>query len=328
MTRFLSCRSIVRRGLLPAILGATLILNMIAAQAQAAETSCPPQASPPTPQQMQEAGARAKDRGLLWRITKDGRSSHLYGTIHVGTLDWAFPGPKVRAALMDAEAVAFELDPLDPAIQTGLRSAGASAPARLPSAQAAQLGRLIERACLPEQALAAMHPMLQAMTVMLVEASRDGLQVAYGQELVLAGFSRSRKLRTVSLETPERQLAALIPKDAALAERYLASTLEQIDSGQGRRVLARLAAAWERGDLDEIADYERWCGCVKSTDDKTMMAALNDERNPDMADKIAALHGQGRRAFVAVGALHMTGPKALPELMRARGFQVERIEFR
>ncbi len=305
-------------------------LGPLAARAQGkAATSCPPQATAPTPQQIQEAQARAKDRGFLWRASKDGRTHHLYGTIHVGKLDWAFPGPKLRAALQDTQVVAFELDPFDPAIQAGLRGGGAGAAAlQLPAALSERLARQIDRACLPAQALAGMHPMMQAMTAMIVDAARDGLQVGYGQEFALAGYARARQLRTVSLETPERQMAALIPSDAAAAERHLAATLDQLDSGLARRVLARLAQAWEGGDLATVAGYEQWCECVETAEDRAMLTALNDERNPAMAERIESLHREGQRLFVAVGALHMTGAKALPELLRARGFRVERVDFR
>lgn len=303
-----------------------LSIGLVALTAQAQDAaSCPPQARPPTPQQLQEAQARARDRGFLWRVRKDGRTHHLYGSIHVGTLDWAMPGPRVRAALLDAQAIALEIDPLDPAIQEGLR-AGPAAP-RLAPALAEQLSRQVQRACLPAQALAGLHPMMQAMTVLVMEAARDGLHVGYGQEVVLAGFARARGLRVISLETPERQLKALIPDDPAQAERAVALTVDQIDSGLSRRMLRRMAAAWERGDLEELADYERWCDCMNTAEEKALLAALNDERNPAMADTIAALHDEGRRLFVAVGALHMTGPKALPALLRARGFQVDRVAF-
>jgi uncharacterized protein len=308
------------------LLACLIALAASSSQAQPAD-SCPPRATAPTPQQVQAAQAQARDRGFLWRISKDGRTHHLFGTIHVGKLEWAFPGAKLRAALGDAQTVAFELDPLDPAVQGSLRSAGPDN-TQLPAALDAQLTRELERACIPAQALAGLHPMMQAMTAMMAGAARDGLHVAYGQEIVLAGAARAHQLRTVSLETPERQLAALIPADATQAEHYLASTLEQMQSGQGRQVLLRMAAAWERGDLPEIENYERWCDCVKTDDDRAMLTALNDERNPAMADRIEALHGEGQRLFIAVGALHMTGPKALPALLKARGFRVERVDFR
>jgi uncharacterized protein YbaP (TraB family) len=309
---------------------ATLLAALVGLAAGATHAqdgaNCPPQATPPTPQQLQQAQARAKDRGFLWRVSKDGRTHHLYGTIHVGTLDWAVPGPRVRTALLDAQAIALEIDPLDPGIQNSLRGGGSAAP-KLAPALAEQLARQVRRACLPAQMLSGLHPMMQAMTVLVMEAARDGLHAGYGQEFMLAGFARARGLNVVSLETPERQLAALVPADPVQAERAVALTVEQLDSGLARRVLQRMAAAWERGDLDELADYERWCDCMNTAEERALLVALNDERNPAMADKVTALHGEGRRLFVAVGALHMTGPKALPELLRARGFQVERVAF-
>jgi uncharacterized protein len=315
----------MKRWLVGAALG--FAAGVSAAQGAAAGSSCPPQAQPPTAAQAQQALARTTDRGFLWRITRDGRTSHLYGTIHVGALDWAFPGAKVRAALEGSQTLALEIDPLDPAVQADLRRADGAKPA-VPAALAERLARQRDRACLPAAALAAMHPILQAMTVMLVDAARDGLHIAYGLEYALAGFARQRGMPVVSLETAQRQLDALIPKDAAQAERTLASTLDQLDDGTARRVLKRMADAWERGDLTTIETYERWCDCVKTDEDRAALRALNDERNPALADKIAALHGGGQRVFAAVGALHMTGPQALPALMAARGFRVERIEFR
>ena len=57
------------------------------------------------------------------------------------------------------------------------------------------------------------------------------------------------------------------------------------------------------------------------------MRRLNDERNPALADGIEAQHRRGRRVLAAVGALHMTGPQALPVLLAQRGFKVERVGF-
>jgi uncharacterized protein YbaP (TraB family) len=92
-------------------------------------------------------------------------------------------------------------------------------------------------------------------------------------------------------------------------------------------VLRRLAEAWEQGDLAALEDYLAWCECGDSEADREFMRRLNDERNGPLADGIAALHERGQRIFAAVGALHMTGPQALPALLAARGFRVERVAF-
>ena len=53
-----------------------------------AEKSCPPEAEKPTVAATQAAMGSARDHGFLWRITKDGHASFLYGTIHVAKFDW------------------------------------------------------------------------------------------------------------------------------------------------------------------------------------------------------------------------------------------------
>ena len=305
-----------------AILG---LAGALLAHAQGSN-ECPQPLAQPTPQQLQEAAARARDRGVLWRVSKDGRTHHLYGTIHVGTLDWMFPGPKLREAMMAAEVIALEIDPTDPSVQAALARAGNAPRPELASPLVERIKQQIDRACLPP-ALHTAHPMVQAITLSVVEAMRANLRPEFGQELALAGFARARGLPVASLETPERQMAALMPADPAKIPTLMTRMLDQLDAGQSRRYLRRLTELWERGDLDELAGYERWCECVSTPEEKAMMAAINDDRNPQMADKIAELHGNGKVLLVAVGALHMTGPKSLTSLLTGRGFRVERVTF-
>ena len=304
------------------------ILGMAGAMLAQAQGSneCPQPLAQPTPQQLQEAASRARDRGVLWRVSKDGRTHHLYGTIHVGTLDWMFPGPKLREAMMAAQVVALEIDPTDPSVQAAVARAGNMPRPELASALVERMKQQIERACLPP-ALHTAHPMIQAITLSVVEAMRANLRPEFAQELALAGFARARGVPVTSLETPERQIAALMPADPARIPTLMTRMLDQLEAGQSRRYLRRLTELWERGDLDELAGYERWCECVSTSEEKAMMAAINDDRNPQIADKITELHANGKVLLVAVGALHMTGPKSLTSLLTGRGFSVERVAF-
>jgi uncharacterized protein len=297
----------------------------LASLAPLASADCPPAPSqPPSAAQMQQAQARARDRGLLWRISKDGRSAYLYGTIHVGTLDWAMPGPLLRAALQDSSMLALELDPTDPAIQQQL-AAGISRTLTLDAALSQRLARRVAAACLPEGALASLHPLMQAVTLTLIEARRDGLDPAYAQELALAGMAQTRQWPVISLETVPQQLDALLPADEDEARRLIADTLDQLEQGKVRPMLKRLAEAWERGDLATLEQYERWCDCAETEADRAFLQRLIAGRNSGLAARIDSLHSQGRPLFAAVGALHMTGPQGLPALLAQRGYRVERL---
>lgn len=319
-----------RTRLVAAAIGLGLAVAAAAQTNPAQSTDCPPALQPPTPAQLQAALRAAGNPGALWRLTRDGASSFLFATLHVGKLEWAVPGPRLRAALAASETIALELDPTDPQVVARLNAAPpAGTPSALTPALAARLARRVEQGCVPPELRAlveAQHPVLKAVTLTLLDARRAGLEAAYGQELMLVGYAHAAQRRIVSLETPEAQLAALIPASTAELQASITGMLDQLDQGTARRTVDRLAAAWARGDLDELGRYEQWCDCVLDEADRALMRRLLDARNPGLADGIDALHRQGRgKVFAAVGALHMVGPQGLPALLKARGYTVERL---
>ncbi|MCX2860394.1 TraB/GumN family protein [Paucibacter sp. PLA-PC-4] len=296
----------------------SLLLLWIPARDALAEKPCPPAPAAPA------ASGAQRDRGLLWRISKNGRSAWLFGSIHLGRPDWARPGPQLQAALQDSDTLALELDPADLQVQRQL-AAGLSRPLAVDAALRERLAAQAAAACLPEGALAALHPLMQAITLTMLEARWEGLVSSHGQEMVLSEQARARGLAVVSLETVRQQLDALLPADVDEARRLTADTLEQLEQGKVRPMLRRLVRAWEQGDLQTLSDYERWCDCADTPADRAFLRRLIEGRNPALAARIDALHSQGRKLFVAVGALHMPGPQGLPALLAQRGYQVERV---
>ena len=306
------------RTLLAAALAALLLGGMRGVQA----LPCPP--PPPAPTAAQLQAARTHDRGLLWRLERGGHTSYLYGTLHVGKAEWMQPGPQVSAALAASPVLALEIDPTDAASQAELTQAPAS-PVALPAALQARLARQVAAACLPETALDALPPAMQAVVLTVLEARWAGLDPAYAQEQALARNAHAAGHRIVALETMALQKQALVPDDPTAARTMVEQTLSQLEAGSGRAVVARLAQAWAEGDLATLQTYEQWCDCVHDDEDRAAMRALNDGRNPALAAGIDALHHGGQTVFAAVGALHMTGAAALPRLLAARGFVVERV---
>jgi uncharacterized protein len=295
-----------------------------AASAPSGAAACPPQAQTPTPAQIAAAQRDARDRGFLWRITKQGRSSYLFGTLHLGRLPWIFAGPRLREALTNTDTLALELDLTDPAVLQN-PPAAATAPMVLSDALRARLSRQITAACVPETALQKLNPLMQAITLTVLAARWEGLDASFAQEIVLATAARVQQRPIVSLESAQSQLEVLLPTDPAEARHLLEQALEQLEKGRARPLLRRLAEAWAAGRFDEIENYAQWCECADTPQDRAFLRRLNDERNPPMADRIDALHRDGKRVLVAVGALHMTGDQGLPRLLAGRGYTVERL---
>lgn len=303
-------------------LAAGLTCLLVAAAPAAAASACPPPPQAPTPEQWQ--AARQTDRGLLWHLQRDGRSLWLYGTVHLGRPEWTQPGPRVAEALAASEVLALEIDPTDPAVQQALAQPDAAA-APLPPALLARLGAQVAAACLPAGALDGMAPAMQAVVLSVLQGRWLGLDPAFAQEVSLAQAARRAGRRIVALETVALQQQVLAPADADAARAQVEQALLQLESGSGRSTIARLARAWETSDLAALEDHASWCDCVRDDAERAAMQALNDARNPALADGIEALHRAGRPVFAAVGALHMTGPAALPRLLAARGFEVRQV---
>ncbi|MBI3349099.1 MAG: TraB/GumN family protein [Burkholderiales bacterium] len=285
-----------------------------------ADAACPPLPAAPTTEQAAAWAAKAPDRGLLWRISRGGHSSYLFGSLHIGRAGWAYPGPALRQAWADTEVLAVELDPAD----VGPVLAAAAPPEPLAPALARRVDAQVRAACMPAGALNALPAMLQVSTLTLLEARRDGFDVGFGQDLALLARAKAEGRPVQSLETVEEQLSALTPTAAELPA-VVDAALRQLQRGQLRAPMRKLADAWSRGDLKTLADYPRWCACADSPAERAWFKRVNDDRNVQLAARIDALHAAGQRLLVAVGALHMSGPDALPRLLAARGFEVQAV---
>lgn len=310
------------RGLL-----AWLLAGTGAAWAQGAP-GCPPPPPMAADLRPDALAAQGRDRGLLWRLDKDGRSSWLYGTVHLSRPEWALPGPRIRAAMAASDVVALELDPADPQLPRLLLAAtDAARNQRVLAGLQPQLRQLAAGACLPAPGLARMPALVQLMTIAVSEARHDGFHPELAVDSVLLGLAGGLGKRFVALETPAQQLAALALPNEDDERELVEQGLADLASGHSRTMLLRLTRAWAAGDEADLASYPQWCRCQQTPAQRRFNRRLNDERNPALADQLAALHGAGQRFFAGVGALHMTGPQALSGLLRARGFEVRRVQF-
>ena len=290
--------------------------------------NCPP--PPPGPELSTEAvqaGLKnARDHGFLWRISKDGRTSWLYGTLHVAKAEWVYPGPTLIQALKETDTVALEMDMLDPAIQARmakLMTTGKTV--ALPAATVARIRRQAASACVPYEAIEKLSPELQVVVLAVMAARRDGLETAYAIDGMLAGFGHRANRRMVSLESPEFQMKTLNLGGGKETRALVDASLDELESGKAMASLGRLVQAWVESDYAAMETYPAWCECMGTAVERKLMKRVLDERNPGLADRIDRLHGEGRQVFAAVGSLHMFGAAGLPALMQKRGYQVERI---
>jgi uncharacterized protein YbaP (TraB family) len=264
------------------------------------------------------------DRGLLWRIEKDGRTSWLYGTIHIGRGDWVRPGPTIQKALAQSDMLALEIDSRDEAtVRTMSQPADPALVARVLSGERARrLERQNAEACVPAGAGAKLQPILQVTALAGLVARADGLYPEFGVDETLAVSARNSGKPIVALESAAEQLKLLTGDSETEEAEQIDSALDELESGKLRGQLKEMADVWARSDAAKLARYSEWCDCLRTPAEQRLMKRLLDDRNPGLADGIERLHTSGKGVFAAVGALHMIGPQGLPTLMAARGFVV------
>ncbi|MFT3663556.1 TraB/GumN family protein [Piscinibacter sp.] len=291
-----------------------------------AQADCPPPLAPPSAEALAQAQQQARDRGFLWRLDKDGRSSWLYGTVHLARLAWLFPGPRVREAFERSELLALELDLLDADTQKRLAAGAAARPGE---ALAGELRARIERRarleCAPASAIAPLKPEFQVAALSMLAGRRLGLEPDYGIDAALAALARREGKPVLALESADDQLRALGAGSRAELAALVKGALDELDSGRAQALLGLTARTWASGDHARLERHAEWCECRNTPAEAAALRRLLDARHPAMAARLDALHRGGRTVFAAVGSLHLIGPRGLPALMAQRGYRVERI---
>ena len=281
----------------------------------------------PTTPELKDIIRTATDRGFLWQVTRNGHSSWLYGTMHVAKLNWAFPGPLTRAALRQSDTIAVELSLSDPATLQVLREK--EDPARLQhlieTHRKARLDEIAAQQRLPPHAFDALAVGMEAAALISLSGRKDGFYPDYAIDSVIQGYARSAHKPIVPLETAAAQRQLVVGATAAEEDALIDDDLHDLSSDTGRKELLAITTMWANSDLNKLEHYREWCDCLKTAQEKAHIKAMLDDRNIEMAKKIIQMHTSGKKVFVAVGALHMSGPNGLPALLSKEGFKVTQI---
>ena len=266
------------------------------------------------------------DRGLFWKVEKDGRSSYLLGTVHAWKREWLPLNPAIEKAFAGAKTLAVELDPaqmdMASAAQRMMLQGTETLQARLGKstyeqtiAEAAKLG-------VPEAAIGKMKPWGAMLVLAATKLQQLGYTPDAGLDNYLIQKANASNKRIVELESGEQQLAVM----DGLSDRVQMALLTDLLANMERtpQMIAEAVTAWKRGDggstfaLNQkgIQDPE----AKREFDEKFL-----HQRDLAMTRKIEELLRQPGPHFIAVGSLHLVGPKSIVEQLKAKGYRVEQI---
>ncbi len=255
----------------------------------------------------------------LWEVTSpEGHTGWLFGTVHAlpDGMDWRTQ--VLDDALTNSGLLIVEIADLgenrEAASLFADLSFGNGLPPlleRIPQGERQALQSLLGKARMDEadfnetETWAAALILSGAMRSGAPENGVDRALIAQASEIVgLEGYDRQYKIFDSLPDTEQANLLLAVVHESVGFDPVPA--LESWLTGD----LASLLALADGGML---ADPE-------------LRTALLDQRNRDWTGPISLHITRGEKPFVAVGAAHMLGKKGLPELLRARGFRVTRIQ--
>jgi uncharacterized protein len=292
--------------------------------------------SPPPDPTVSSGAVRAQPARMPFYVATRGKVTiYMLGTLHVGDPNDYPPGQPFRrpilAALAASPVLALELSPDD----------------LLESADDVSRYGVCRYPCLPKllpeplwQRLAArlhgnpaaldgirrMRPWLAALVVETYDSLSAGLQTEYGTEAQLQNvFLKKKGARVVGLETLAEQMRAFTGLTLAEQREMLAQDIVQTPAQNAADVQA-LHRLWRIGDADALAAWAS-AKSERLARSRPVADAIDNkilyERNRRFAARSIALAGPNRPLFVAVGALHLGGPKGVIELLKRQGFRVD-----
>jgi uncharacterized protein YbaP (TraB family) len=285
--------------------------------------------------------ARADDLvngdGLLWHIEKPGLApSYLFGAIHSTDESALEVARRAAESISGAKIVATELGgPIDTLEKANITAAtlakaldrdhdtfeGVIAPE-----DHGKIEKLITSLGYPVEFAHHLKPWFLAILTALpkCEAERETLNRPEVDQF-LAETARDAGIKVIGLETAEEQLAAIASMRPQVVATLL--TLAARDPALNDNLYATMLRLYRESRPAEIVAISDALGGLseaeRAAQDEFMRALLQD-RNAIMAERAAPLLASGG-AFIAVGALHLSGKTGLVERFRAQGYTVTKV---
>lgn len=277
---------------------------------------------------------RAAAAPPLW-VVRDGDSEvYLFGTMHALSPDARWRTPVYDKAYDRAQTIWFEADlgGADPATVHDLMVRYGVDPDRtlsekLGPRELKSLKPLLAQGRISLSAVDHLRPWVTALMLSMQPLQAQGARVENGADITMIHAAKAQVKWVRVFETLEEQVRMFAGLPEPVEVRYLAGVIAEQRS-RPRLALHRpepsLEEAWIAGDLTRLGPG---LAGAMAKDSPEFYDALIRRRNRNWTDILTREIEAGAGVeLVNVGALHMVGPDGLPALLKARGFQVERLQ--
>ncbi|MBD3626699.1 TraB/GumN family protein [Cyclobacterium sp.] len=264
-----------------------------------------------------------QEKGVFWKISGNGlsTSSYLFGTIHlICEQDFAM-SERVSDKLAQSNALVLEIDMDDPSLQMAMMANiynedGQKITDFLSEEEYQEIRTFLkERTGMDMDMLKTMRPMVLMSLIYpnLLECETK----AFESELM--ALAKTNDMEIVGLESVNDQLSLfdLIP----LKEQYRSFYTYADNIEKGKREFKKLIASYKEEDILALLEL-----VSESPEYKDYQEVLLDQRNLNWIDPMATMMKKGSM-FFAVGAGHLAGDTGLIQLLKKKGYSLERLNL-
>ena len=270
-----------------------------------------------------------KGKAFIWEIKSKTTVAYLYGTIHVGKRTF-YPLPAtVEAAFKQSQLIVVEADISN---SDGLGDIEAiinykapdSLDKHIPMPLFERLKVQLARLNIPLEAVKPMKPFLIGGFLAVAEFSRLGYDMNFGVDGYLINKAKEDKKPILELESQAGQLRMLNEMSPVLQEAFLENAISALESGRSPDQVTGMVNAWQSGDVNLMGEVAKGVNKgMRMTDQLDEM--LVHGRHAAMVKKIENYLDGSVPHFVAIGSLHLVGPRGLVEILKARGYEVKQL---
>jgi uncharacterized protein YbaP (TraB family) len=270
----------------------------------------------------------ARAASYLWEVASMTNRVYLYGTVHAGKKDWYPLERAVEDAFAESKVLVVEADILDAEKLRKSALAGTYFP---PDALRKHVGaddyarfvKLLPRYRIPEEQVGQLKPFMAVSLLVFSEWARNGFVPDLGVDAYLLKKARAELKPIVEIEGVDVQIALIDSLSEDENRAIFQGTLAALESGLTVDQINGMVGAWRGGDsagmLEVAQKYNDNVKGAREFEEKFVWS-----RHEPMLRKIEGyLNDSKERHFIAVGALHLAGPRGLVELLRKRGYLVK-----
>ncbi|HTM61981.1 MAG TPA: TraB/GumN family protein [Burkholderiales bacterium] len=264
------------------------------------------------------------ERGLLWRITKDGKTNHVFGTIHDADMRVAVPPAPAEGVFGRSRTLLVEFLPdaysRERFTEAALFTDRQTLEEKIGADDFARVLEQLAPSGLERDVIGKLKPWGA-----LINLRHSAADAAESLDARLVGQARGRRLAVFQMEGVEEQIFAFdecpMETQVALLKHTLShrDELMALEDETIRAYLARdLSAIWRLRE-GFIARYPE-----VAAHQAVMTKRLLYDRSVVMAYRMQRELRRGG-AFVAVGALHLYGERGVLALLQEDGYRAARV---